>query len=160
MVIRDLSVEETDNLRKQLDQRIISTMGTRNSYWYPLFPVYKNVPVIAFDSDFVAIAENINKIRDIFIQHNVSYVIEIQELKNARIIEGFTDEEYFLEEDEDSIILPYMSECFWYDNNNDWIMYVSHEGTVAFEGEWLINGIKEKIENYREYEIKNFKNKY
>lgn len=156
MIIRDLSIEETENLRKQLDQRIISTMEKWHPYWYPLFPVYKNVPVIAFDSDFVAITENINKIRNIFIQHNVSYAIQIREFENARIIEGFTDKEYFLKEDEDSVILPYMSECFWYDSNKEWIMYVSHEGTVAFEGEWLVNDIKEQLENYSEYEIRNF----
>ncbi len=150
MVIQDFSAEETENLRKHLNQRLVSTMGKGHAYWYPL------VPVIAFDSDFVAITENINKIRNIFIQHSVSYAIEIREFENARIIEGFTDKEYFLEEDEDSVILPYMSECFWYDNNKDWIMYVSHEGTIAFEGEWLVNGIKEQLENYSEFEIRNF----
>ncbi|MEQ8154375.1 MAG: hypothetical protein ABRQ25_05765 [Clostridiaceae bacterium] len=152
----ELSVEETDNLRRQLGQRLISTMEKWHPYWYPLFPVYKNVPVIAFDSDFVAITENINKIRNIFIQHSFSFAIQIREFENARIIDGFTDKEYLLEEDEDSVILPYMSECFWYDNNKDWIMYVSHEGTVAFEGEWLVNDIKEQLENYSEFEIKNF----
>jgi hypothetical protein len=156
MIIRDLSVEKTENFRKQLDQRLISKMGKWHPYWYPLFPVYKNVPVIAFDSDFVAMPENINKIRNIFIQHRVSYAIQIREFENARIIEGFTDKEYFLQEDEDGMTLPYVSECFWFDSNKDWIMYVSHEGTVAFEGEWLINSIKEQLENYWEFEIKNF----
>lgn len=55
------------------------------------------------DSDFVAITENINKIRNIFIQHSITYAIQIREIENAKIIEGFTDKEYFLEEDEDSV---------------------------------------------------------
>jgi len=54
-----------------------------------------------------------------------------------------------LEEDEDGVILPYMSECFWFDSNKDWVMYVSHEATVAFGGEWLVNAIKRQFKNYQ-----------
>ena len=72
------------------------------------------------------------------------------------MIEDFTNEEYFLDKDEGLIILPYMSECFWFDSNIDWMIYVSHEATIAFEGEWLVNAIKEKLEDYSKYEMKNF----
>lgn len=156
MIILDLSVEETENFRKQLDKRLISTMGGWHPYWYPLYPVFKNVHIIALKSDFVARPENINKIRNIFINHNISYAIQIREFENARTIDGFTDKEYFLEEDESSAILPFMSECFWYDNDAGWTMYVSHEGTVTFEGEWLVNCIKKQLDDYLDFEIKNF----
>lgn len=49
-----------------------------------------------------------------------------------------------------------MSECFWFDSNIDWVIYVSHEATVAFGGEWLVNDIKRQFENYIKYEMKRF----
>jgi hypothetical protein len=116
----------------------------------------KNVPVIAFDTNFMAKDENLEKLRTIFVQHNISTVIELREFENARIIGSFTDEEYFFEEDEDGVILPYMSEFFWFDSNKDWVMYTSHERTVAFGGEWLVNDIKMQFENYTKHEMKRF----
>ncbi|MDP4147009.1 MAG: hypothetical protein Q8936_21465 [Bacillota bacterium] len=156
MIVRNLSSEDTENIRMQLNQKLILTAEKWHPYWYPLFPVYPHIPVIAFGSDFIAIEENLEKIRGIFVQHNVHTAIQLPEFDNGRIIEGFTDEEYFLEKDEDGVILPHMSECFWFDFNKDWMIYASHEATIAFEGEWLVNNIKEQLENYSNYEIKNF----
>lgn len=156
MIIRNLSSEDTENLRMQLNEKLLLTVEKWHPYWYPLFPVHPNIKVIAFDSDFVAIEENLEKIRAIFAHHKVNTVIELPELDNARIIEGFTDEDYFLERDEDVVILPYMSEFFWFDSKKDWLMYSSHEATIAFEGEWLVDAIKEQLSNYSKFEIKNF----
>jgi hypothetical protein len=156
MKIRNLSSEETKKLRLRLEQRLLLTVEKWQPYWYPLCTVNENVPVIAFDSDFMAKDENLEKIRTIFVQHNISSTIELHEFGNARIISILTDEEYFLEEDEYGVILPYMSECFWFDSNKDWVMYASHEATVAFGGEWLVNAIKRQFENYTKYEIKRF----
>ena len=156
MVTRELSAEETKKLRSKLERKLLSTVEKSINYWYPLFPVYKSVPVIAFDTHFIAKVENIKKIRNILIKHNISTVIELPEFENASRIEGFTDEEYFLAEDDDGITLPYMSECFWFDQNEDWIMYASHEFTIAFGGEWLVNEIREQLDNYSNHEIKNF----
>lgn len=38
---------------------------------------------------------------------------------------------------------PYYSkEGFWTSGNMDWIIYASHDGTITFGGEWLINELK------------------
>jgi hypothetical protein len=156
MVVHSLSAEETKEIRERLEERLLLTMEEWHPYWYPLYPIKTNIPVIAFDSDYIARDENITKIREIFLRHNILVAIELPELDNARSIEGFLDKEYFLEKDEDGVILPYMSEHFWFDSNNDWMIYVSHEATIAFEGEWLVNAIKKEFEDYSKYEMKNF----
>lgn len=154
MIIRGISVKDTNNLRKELNERLFYTVEKWRNYWYPLVPVYSNVPIIAFDSDFISKSDNIAKIITIFINHNVSAVIELQELGNARLLDGFSEKEYFLDEDEGIVLLPYMSECFWFDYNKDWTMYVSRESTIAFEGLWLVNAIKEQFPNYSSYKIR------
>lgn len=153
MRIKELSSEETGKLRTQLEYILSKTVDKWEPYWYPLCKVKENIPVIAFDSGFIAREENFKIIRDIFVKHNISQIIELKELYNARIIESFTDEEYFLEKDGDSIKLPYMSECFWFDSNNDWILYASHECTITFGGDWLVNEVKSQINNYSKYEM-------
>jgi hypothetical protein len=145
MVIRNLSKAETDEIKDQLDKKLLTTFEEWHPYWYPLYPVKPNIHAIAFRSDYIAIKENIEKIREIFINNNIFTAIEVREIGNARIIDGFTDKDYFLVEDEDSVILPYMSECFWFDSSESWLMYTSHEGTIAFEGEWLVNEISEQL---------------
>jgi hypothetical protein len=33
-------------------------------------------------------------------------------------------------------------EGFWCSERMDWIIYASHEGTITFGGEWLVEGLK------------------
>ena len=74
-------------------------------------------------------------------------------MNNARKITGKI-KEYFEEEDDDGIIFPYMSECYWFDFSKEWMIYSSHEATIAFAGEWLVREIKAEIIGYMEHEIK------
>lgn len=153
IIIQNLSNEDTEKIRNDLEQGILATVELWHPYWYPLYPVKKDIPVIAFDSDFIANKTNIEKVVNILIHHNVSYVIELQELNNARKITGKI-KEYFEEEDDDGIIFPYMSECYWFDFSKEWMIYSSHEATIAFAGEWLVREIKAEIIGYMEHEIK------
>ena len=66
MILHNLSDEETKKIREKLEERLLQTMEEWRPYWYPLYPVKTNIPVIAFDSEYIAKDENMRKMRDIF----------------------------------------------------------------------------------------------
>ena len=41
------------------------------------------------------------------------------------------------EKDGEAYNFPWMEEAFYFDNIKNWLMYVSHEGTITFAGEKL-----------------------
>ena len=41
------------------------------------------------------------------------------------------------ERDDDGYIFPWLLEMYYYDKSEEWIVYVSHEGTITFAGEKL-----------------------
>lgn len=41
------------------------------------------------------------------------------------------------ERDDDGYVFPWLLEMYYYDKSEEWIIYVSHEGTITFAGEKL-----------------------
>ncbi len=42
-------------------------------------------------------------------------------------------------------------EAYWFDDSLNWVVYKSHEGTITFGGEWLINHVKDIWEDWSNY---------
>jgi hypothetical protein len=136
----------------QIVNRVRTVWDVNKSYWYPLFDC-KRFDVIAFDSEYIHIPDKLKKLKKIFEEHSVELAYELREDGSSYEISEFLkyemwDAEPFFE----------VSECYWFDNNMDWIIYVSHEGTTTFGGEWIRLKIKEELndwENHISWDTKN-----
>lgn len=116
-------------------------------YWYPLIDIKKNIPVISFDADFFDDAISLQKVNEIFLNRRIKRVQVIPELEPAYVISDFS--QMILEKDKDGMnCFAYHSEQFIYDFSKSWLIYSSHEGTVAFAGEWLVNELKNNFRNF------------
>lgn len=156
MEIKYLSQVQTADFRSILERRILKTVDKWQPYWYPLCSVKEDIEIIAFDSDFISNIEIMEKIRTIFLKHKVNNVIRLPEFGDGESIEGFYTKEYFLQKDDDTFDIPFVSECFWFDKDFEWIMYTSHEATITFYGQWLVNAIKKELNDYTDYMMESF----
>lgn len=136
--------------RQYLWQKLNKTMNDAYPYWYPLYNVQSDIPVISFDRNLFKQEELWEYIHQYFEIHQIEFVFEIQELTNTRLIDCFTST-YFMDKDEDSYDLLLMSECFWFDVSHLWLIYVSHEATITFAGYHLVSYIKknQKLLNHQ-----------
>ena len=57
------------------------------------------------------------------------------------------------ERDDDGYVFPWMLEMYYYDKSEEWIVYVSHEGTITFAGEKLAQISKKVIPDCYIYSI-------
>ena len=52
------------------------------------------------------------------------------------------------EQDDNGYVFPWMQEMYYYDKSEEWIIYVSHEGTITFAGEKLMQISKRIIPDF------------
>jgi hypothetical protein len=93
--------------------------------------------VIAFDLEYIENSDKLETIRNLLREHGVKNIYEVREDGVSNQIIDFLNYEFRCSE-------PYFwnNECFWFDENMDWIIYVSHEGITTFGGKWFIEQIK------------------
>ncbi|MGO4500073.1 hypothetical protein AB4114_29785 [Paenibacillus sp. 2RAB27] len=142
----------SEEMAEQIERRVRNVWDINKAYWYPLFNCKRN-DVIAFDSEYIHISARLKLLKEIFKEHRIETAYELKEDGSFFLISDFFEYEMWDKE-------PYfeVSECYWFDNNMDWIIYVSHEGTTTFGGEWLRSKIKEKWNDWRNHiswDIKN-----
>ncbi|WP_258298214.1 hypothetical protein [Paenibacillus peoriae] len=123
-----MSREEMDILFNKLTRK----WDISNHYWYPLYDT-KACPVIAFDSDAFEEHFGFNNLR-IILNKLDDEVIEIRELKSKGYIVRLDTFEPSYEG---------VGEGYWFDFSMDWIIYCSHEGSITFGGDWIINKVKD-----------------
>ncbi len=109
-------------------------------YWYPLKKIKEDIPVLVFNADYFDNRDRLETLKKIFINHNINSVTVIPELEDDYIEDDFLSS--IVEQDEDGYTFPYFSERFIYDNMKDWMIYTSHEFTIAFAGKWLTEEIR------------------
>ena len=56
------------------------------------------------------------------------------------------------EKDSDGYVFPWNIESYYYDNTKMWLIYVSHEGTITFSGEKIVDIAKKYIDNKYQYQ--------
>lgn len=79
--------------------------------------------------------ENLNKI---LLEINIGYIYSFNEAKEENIYSQISIKEY------DS------PDIFFTNENADWVIYQTHEETIAFAGENIIDKIKLEWENWKE----------
>jgi hypothetical protein len=131
--LRELESDEID----KLFNRLIVCWDITSHYWYPLYDTIAE-PVIAFDYDSFLNSFGFQKLRDILSRKKIIY--EIRESKyKGYVIKSETFEPAYVG----------VGEGYWFDDGMTWIIYCSHEGSITFGGEWLINQVKA---NWKEWD--------
>ena len=121
---RRLTKEES----KQVRQALLENWNFQGNYWEPLEELSPKPTIFLMkdnvtDSDYEQIIEEIQKLSD---------------NKLFEITEDGSDAEI-----EFSLFHPDCYETIYCDRRFDWIVYGSHEGTVAFGGTWLLGFISQ-----------------
>lgn len=123
-----------------LKERIESTWDITQHYWYPLYKCTRS-DVLAFNDDYIeGIEAKIRDVRHILLKLNYDSAYEMNEDRLVWLI------------DTDSLV-PAMGkdndERFWFSEDMSWIIYASHEGSITFGGEELLNQIKSKWDDWQ-----------
>ena len=59
--------------------------------------------------------------------------------------------ELLYEKDDDGYSFPWYVETFYFDSAEKWMVYVSHEGTISFTGNKIVEAATESIDNSYRY---------
>ncbi|ULO04968.1 hypothetical protein H1230_17715 [Paenibacillus sp. 19GGS1-52] len=133
--IREPTKQETDKLNREL----LQVWEASNAYWYPLEESNRQ-DVIAFDANAFESIFGFEKLREILKESKEIY--EIKEWKDKGNIVVFDSFEPQYDGD---------GEGFWFTKDMDWIIYCSHENSITFGGEALIQIIKEHWKDCNNY---------
>ncbi len=108
-------------------------------YWYPLNSLKKDIPVVAYNLDAIYKDGNIAQIAACLKSASISVcdVFQLQENNSASRRVNLL--ELLYERDADGYNFPWNVESYYFDgDSSEWIIYVSHEGTITFTGEKIV----------------------
>ena len=110
-------------------------------YWYPLTRLKKDIPVAAYDIDAIYKDGQTALLESVFIKCRISTVSTFQ----TDSMEYFDSDSIFdllYEQDSDGFVFPWTVETFYFDDTEQWLVYVSHEGTISFTGGLIVQAAK------------------
>lgn len=113
-----------------------------NHYWYPLeVPpgLRDEAEVLALQSQYFWAEIGLPRLRLMLLEHGITRLWELNEFR--------LEPEYEMHPD---LWDPYRFEIYASSKELDWIVYVSHEGSITFGGSWLIERIKQIWPNWEE----------
>lgn len=133
--MKQVSSQKADGLVKKLK----STWHIEKHYWYPLYDCMRE-DVIAFNSDYIEdIETKVSDIQNLLLKQNNNQVFEMHEDRSVFVVET------------NSLDPSYdgrYGERFWFNEDMNWIIYASHEGSIAFGGRELIYSLKGKWQDW------------
>ena len=106
-------------------------------FWIPLFG-RPTENTLYFDTDDFEKEFGYLELNGILLEMNFGKIYSFNEAREEKIYTQFTIKEY------DS------PDIFFTNENADWVIYQTHEETIAFAGEELIGKIKLKWKNWKE----------
>ncbi|HRO75894.1 MAG TPA: hypothetical protein PLP27_07090 [Crocinitomicaceae bacterium] len=129
---RRLNEEESKRLEKSLkDTFDFGSWKDENYYWEPLSKTQNRISLVYFEDDLFK-SEEIQKIVDI-----------IKSISGDRIL-LLTDENLNYEVETSSFDIDWIESAYC-NFETDWLIYISHEGTITFAGETLITKIENEL---------------
>jgi len=130
---RRLKNDEKMTVRQMLQE----VWGYDGNYWEPLGKKSPKETIFLL-SKYITDGDR-NFIRDVLARKGVRHLYEVNE----------TGDDY--ETDLESVTALYQDhEVMYFDETYKWAIYGSHEETITFGGEWLINSIKERFKDRTE----------
>ncbi len=136
---RELSPEESARLWARLRQRW-GPIGPSGPYWYPLNGQLGGPNALVFRADAFDDALPVPVLRRILTAHGVGRVWVLRDIGPLG-----TDHEVACH-----ALEPYGSDAYTTADDLDWLLYSSHEDTLAIGGAWLIVAIKEAWLRWRD----------
>lgn len=131
----------------EVKEAILSRDG--NGYWYPLSGKNPAMKAVVYSLERIYDDDRIDLIKSVLERAGIVEVTGFhpywfehsRESKWKNIPDMKT---YLYEKDDAGYNFPWICEEYYYDKSESWIIYVSHESTIAFAGEQL-SGISETI---------------
>lgn len=138
-------------IEKKLITFINSNSEYPGLYWFPLTKLKNKIPVIAYDVDAIYKSNDIDLLRKIVDKCGIVNVNTFQ-MDHLEYFEGDDIRTLLYEKDEDGYAFPRYVETFYFDDTEEWMIYVSHEGTISFTGNKIVYIANEVFEG--NYEIR------
>ncbi len=141
--------EIQSNLYKALNNTLLQPFPYGFScYWYPLRNIKENIPAVYFLNEYLD--EQLSILKEIFVKHNINKaIVHDNDNNKSYYINEFPKYIYDETINEDNVSL-WMSEFYFFDDSQTWLIYCSHEGTITFAGKWLVKEIKKNMTGYME----------
>ena len=129
---------------KQISDFLEEYTGRSTSYWYPLCVLKNDIPVVAYNVCDIYDDGNIEQIEKTLRNCGI-YAAKCFQMDHRT--EFFEENmiDLLYEEDSDGYNFPYYVETYYFDDSKSWMIYVSHENTIAFTGDKLVKAAKENI---------------
>lgn len=130
---RVLSDSQARRIAKGVSQRW--GFEATQSYWWPLWEGYpEQMPndVLVLQERHFYTDLGVATMRDILRTRGITRLFELAELHRAPEVE--TDVE---------LCTFRGSETIWTSRSHDWLIYISHESSITFAGEWLVAAVKQ-----------------
>ena len=129
---RRLKNEESKTLESSLKDKFdFGSWKDENYYWEPLSKTKTKSPFVYFQDDLFK-SEEVQKVIDI-----------LKSISGDRIF-LLTDKNINYEVETSSFDIDWIESAYC-DFKTDWIIYISHEGTITFSGQKLISEIEGKL---------------
>lgn len=129
-----------------IEKKLIDFIRENNTYpslyWAPLIKLKRELPVIAYDIDEIYKNNDIDMLDNLFKKCNIREVNTFH-MDYREYFEGDSIHDLLYESDKDGYNFPWGVETFYFDRTAEWLIYVSHEGTISFTGKKLVEASKE-----------------
>jgi hypothetical protein len=132
---RTLSLEESEALWTRVAER----WGTDGGYWHPLRMEEAPADIIAFNADAFHEEVPLSSLHQILATQRIARLWELREYGPEHEIDLALFEPFYNG-----------AEGYWTSNGAEWLIYASHESSITFAGEWLVDRIKRAWPTWRE----------
>lgn len=139
MAYKRLTIQQSQYIRNKFLKELDHLSVSKNGYWYPLCKISKEVKSISFLRDDLNY-ENWEHLYRTLQSENIKNIYEIKEC--VEIVRICKVDEYFFESDKQGYDMLFMSESYWFDELRKCLIYTSHEGTISFTGQKIVEKIQ------------------
>lgn len=115
-------------------------------YWYPFSKIKETIPLVVYDLDHIYEDGKIIQLERVLNALSIDKVISVQNQDYKPEPERLDLIARLYETDESGYNFNWYVENYYYDETKEWLIYVSHEGTITFAGKRLVQAATENID--------------
>jgi len=135
---RPLSVTKSRRVRAQLAERW--GIAPREHYWYPLIEELMPLTMLALQSEYCYLEVPPAALQDVLYRHGVTKLWVVTEFGPS---EAEPDRELDTDRFDLAVVMGGGVERYATAKEGDWLIYVSHEHSITFAGDWLVAAVQE-----------------
>ena len=115
-------------------------------YWMPLVKLKKDISVASFDLDGIYKNNDIKLLEDVFRACDITKVSTFH-MGQREFFQDISIVALLYEKDDDGYNFPWDVETFYFDSTEQWLVDVSHEGTISFTGKKIAEAASKCIDH-------------